>query len=131
MTAANTGFGLSRIGQIAITTKDLDRAVEFYRDVLGLKFLFKAPPGMAFFDCGNLRLLIGLPDRPELDHPSSILYFATEDIGAAHAALAERGVEFVAEPHIVYKTEQMELWLADFRDMDGNLHALMSEVATR
>lgn len=129
MTAQGSEFGLSTIGQIALTTNDLDRAVEFYRDVLGLKFLFKAPPGMAFFDCGNLRLMIGLPDRPELDHPSSILYFRTPDIHAAHAELVKRGVEFLAEPHLVYKTGGMELWLADFRDMDGNLHALMSEVS--
>jgi len=129
MTAQDTAFGLSRIGQIAMTTKDLDRAVKFYRDILGLKLLFQAPPGMAFFDCGPTRLMIGLPDRPELDHPSSILYFTTPDIKAAHATLLERGVKFEREPLVAHSTGEMELWLAFFHDMDGNLHALMSEVA--
>jgi len=129
MTERDTGFGLSGIGQVALTTRNLDGAVKFYRDVLGLKFLFQAPPGMAFFDCGNLRLMIGLPDRPELDHPSSILYFTTGDIHAAYATLKDRGVKFEVAPHMVHRTEKMELWLADFRDMDGNLHALMSEIA--
>ena len=74
----------AHIGQIAVNARDLPRAVRFYRDTLGLPFLFEVP-GMAFFDCGGIRLLVGTAVRPELDHPSSILYFRVADIRATHA----------------------------------------------
>ena len=125
---ATTGFGLYEIGQIALTFKDLDRAVEFYRDVLGLPYLFSAP-GMAFFQCGNVRLMLGTPERPELDHAASILYYKVDDIGAAHETLVARGVEFESEPSLVHRAEDHDLWLAFFRDHEHNLLAIMSEVA--
>src|SRR5690606_26061976 len=100
MSAATTSFGLSAIGQIAITTRDLDRAIAFYRDALGLPFLFRVP-NMAFFDCAGVRLMIGLPEKPEFDHPASILYYRVEDIRGAHAELKARGVPFEDEPHLV------------------------------
>ena len=122
------GFGLSEIGQISLNVRDLERAVGFYRDRLGLRFLFQAPPGMAFFDAGGIRLLLGLAETPEQQHPSSTLYFRVADIQAAHATLAGRGVELVGEPHLVAKLADHDLWLAFFRDGEGNTHALMSEV---
>jgi catechol 2,3-dioxygenase-like lactoylglutathione lyase family enzyme len=119
----------SRIGQIAMVVHDLDRAIAFYRDTLGLRFLFQAPPQMAFFDCGGIRLLLGVPERPELDHPGSILYFKVDDIKAAHRTLADRGVLFETEPHLVARLATHDFWLAEFRDPDRNVLALMSEVA--
>jgi predicted enzyme related to lactoylglutathione lyase len=119
--------GLSRIGQIAITVHDLPKAVAFYRDVLGMKFLFEVPR-MAFFDCGGVRLMLGLPETAELDHPASILYYKVEDIQVAYSALKSRGVRFFGEPNLVARMPDHELWLAEFRDMENNVLALMSEV---
>jgi len=121
-------FGLSEIGQIALTVTDLERATAFYRDTLGIPFLFTAPPGMAFFDCGGIRLLLGTPDLAEGKHHASVLYFRVPDIHEAHRILAERGVEFVNQPHLVHRSDTYELWLAEFHDSEGNAHALMSEV---
>jgi methylmalonyl-CoA/ethylmalonyl-CoA epimerase len=122
-----TATALSRIGQISMTAKDLDRGIQFYRDTLGLTFLFTAPPKMAFFDCGGVRLLLGVPEDSRFDHPGSILYFAVDDIRQQHAALAAKGVTFRAEPHLVARLADRELWLAFFDDSEGNTLALMSE----
>ena len=128
--SAATGFGLERIRQIGVNAKNLERAVRFYRDVLGMRFLFEAPPQMAFFDCGGVRLLLGVADRPEIDHPASIIYYLVPDIRAAHEVLKERGVAFITAPHFVTRMPDHELWLADFRDSEDNIVALMSEVRT-
>ncbi len=125
---ATTEFGLRGIRQIAVNAKNLERAVRFYRDVLGMQFLFEAPPQMAFFDCGGVRVLVGLPDRPEIDHPASIIYYSVPDIQAAHRTLKERGVAFITPPHLVAKMPDHDLWLADFRDSEDNILALLSEV---
>ena len=118
---------ISQLGQIAVHVQDLERAVAFYRDVLGLPHLFTAG-GMAFFDCGGIRLLLGRPDREEMDHPSSILYYRVDDLEEAHGALTERGVECEAGPLRAHRARDHELWLAFFHDTEGNLFALMSEV---
>ena len=121
-------IGLGPIGQIAIAVNDLDAAVAFYRDKLGMAFLFSAP-GLAFFDCGGVRLMLSRPETPELDHPSSIIYFKVDDIHAAHAALAERGVPFDEAPHMIANMGTYDLWMAFFRDQDRNLLAIMGEIA--
>jgi len=123
-------LGLDRLGQIAITVHDLDRATDFYRDALGMRFLFRAP-GLSFFDCGGVRLLLGVPERPEHDHPGSVLYFAVDDLREAHRELAARGVRFTDEPHLVANLPDHELWMAFFEDSEGNTLALMSEVRPR
>lgn len=120
-------FGLAEIGQVSVPVRDLERATAFYRDTLGVPFLFAAP-GMAFFDCAGVRLLLALPEQPEEAHRSSILYFRVGDIRRAHRRLAEHGVTFEGEPHVVHRTESYELWMAFFRDSEDNVHALMSEV---
>ena len=122
------GPSLSRIGQIFVNVHDLDRAIAFYRDILGMKFLFQAPPNMAFFDCNGIRLMLGVADRPELDHPASIIYYKVDDIERVYEIFKARGVEFVVKPHLVAPMPTYDLWLADFRDSEGNLLALMSEV---
>lgn len=120
--------GIERIGQIALVVHDVAKAVAFYRDTLGLKLLFQAPPTMAFFDCAGVRLMLSLPEKPEFDHPSSILYFKVPDIRHAYQSMLDRGVTFEGEPHLVAKLETHDLWLAFFKDPDLNFLALMSEV---
>jgi catechol 2,3-dioxygenase-like lactoylglutathione lyase family enzyme len=118
---------LGPIGQIAVNARDLERAVRFYRDTLGMKLLFQVPQ-MAFFDCGGVRLMLGLASEPAFDHPASVIYYRVPDIRAAHRGLAGRDVEFISPPHFVAKLPDHELWLAFFRDPEGNTLALMSEV---
>lgn len=118
--------GIQSVGQLAINTHDIDRATEFYRDVLGLTHLFSAGP-LAFFDCGGVRLMLSVPERPEFDHPSSVIYFKVPDVRDSHATLAD-SVEFIETPQVIHRTDEYELWMAFFRDPDGNPLAFMSEL---
>ncbi|HKK28474.1 MAG TPA: VOC family protein [Gemmatimonadota bacterium] len=118
------GFALERIGQVAVRARDLEASVDFYRDALGLPLLFRAPPGLAFLKCGDLHLMLSAPESPEFDHPSSVLYFEVDDIETAYRVLGERGVVFLGEPHRVHRAEDHELWMAFFRDPDGNVLAI-------
>ena len=120
-------FGLSRIGQIAVTVHDLDRATAFYRDTLGMTLLF-AVPNLAFFDAGGVRLMLGLPENAVHDHPGSILYFDVPDVRDAYATLKARGVAFVDEPHFVAPMAAGDLWMTFFKDVDDNTMAIMSEL---
>lgn len=129
MNVAATGIGISRIGQIAVNAHDVERATAFYQNALGLKLLFKAPPGLAFFDCGGVRLMLSRPEKPEFDHPGSVLYFVVPDIQAAHLRMKENGVKLEDEPHLIAKMPDHDLWMTFFRDSEGNLMGLMSEVA--
>jgi predicted enzyme related to lactoylglutathione lyase len=125
---ANTpDFHLDHIAQISINAHDLKRAEAFYRDKLGIKHLFTVP-NMAFFDCGGIRLMVGIASSPHLDHPSSILYFKVKDIQEAYKTLVDRGVQFVGQPFMVAQMPTYELWLAEFRDSEQNVLSLMSEV---
>jgi methylmalonyl-CoA/ethylmalonyl-CoA epimerase len=128
MNTGATVIGISRIGQIAVNAHDVERAIAFYHDRLGLELLFKAGPKLAFFDCGGVRLMLTSPEKPEFDHPGSILYFAVPDIQAAHATMKEKGVHFEDEPHLVARMPDHDLWMVFFRDSEGNLMGLMSEV---
>jgi methylmalonyl-CoA/ethylmalonyl-CoA epimerase len=118
--------GLSSIGQVAITVKELERAIRFYRDSLGLPLVFQTPE-MAFFKCGDLRLMLGSSQHGTATY-SSIIYYNTTDIHKATALLQSRGVQFEAEPRMVAKLPDHDLWMAFFHDSEGNLAALMSEV---
>jgi methylmalonyl-CoA/ethylmalonyl-CoA epimerase len=122
------GPRIERIGQIAIPVADLERAVAFYSDVLGLRLLFRAPPGLAFFDCGGVRLMLSRPEGADTPARAGILYYLVPDIRAAHAVLVGRGVIFVQAPQPVARLPDHELWLALCRDSEDNLLALMSEV---
>ena len=127
MNTATTSIGISHLGQIAINAHDVSRATQFYRDTLGLPFLFSTG-ALAFFDCGGVRLMLSRPDKPEFDHPSSILYFSVPDINTAHHEMKAKGVKFEDEPHMVAKMPDHDLWMTFFRDSEGNFLALMSEV---
>ena len=118
--------GLSSIGQVRIAVHDIDRAVSFYRDTLGMPFLFQFP-GMAFFELNGTRLMLVDPESRDFGG-ESVIYYRVGDIGQAHAALSERGVEFSDEPHVVHTDDGHELWMCFFNDPDGNVLALMSEV---
>ena len=128
MPAGPDSFGLSRIGQIGVVVRDLPREVAFYRDTLGMRLLFEAPPAMAFFDCAGVRLMLTLPAGVDADRMASIIYYTVDDIAEAVRTLARRGVAFETEPHVVARLPQADLWMAAFRDPSGNLLELMSEV---
>jgi len=116
------------IGQVLIPIENFDRGVAFYRDTLGLPFLFAAPPQMAFFMCGSVRLLVGVTPPGQKAQRGSAVYFQVKDIQGVYASLNAQGVHFLAEPHVVNRTPKSELWLAEFNDPDGNPLALMSDV---
>ncbi len=119
--------GLTEVGQIAVTVEDVGRATAFYRDVLGVPFLFDAP-GLAFFDLGGVRLMLS---RPEGVGPSaSLLYFRAADIQVAHETLLSHGVDFIEAPQVVHRTDDYELSIASFYDSEGNVMAIMHETGT-
>jgi methylmalonyl-CoA/ethylmalonyl-CoA epimerase len=130
MAPATAALAGASLGQIAIRAHDVSRAVGFYRDALGLRLLFQAPPGLAFFDCGGIRLMLS-PPEPGFDHPGSVLYFRVADIRQTHAALVAAGVRFRDEPHLIAKMPDHDLWMAFFYDSEDNTLALMSEVRER
>jgi methylmalonyl-CoA/ethylmalonyl-CoA epimerase len=121
-------FGLDAIGQIAVPVSDIDRAIAFYRDVLGMRFLFKAPPGLGFFDCNGVRLLLDLPAKSRPENYSSIIYYKVPDIQAAYEKLTSRGVVFEDAPRLVAEMPDHKLWMVFFRDPDANILALMCEI---
>ena len=118
---------LNEIGQIALTVRDLERAKNFYQNTLGMKFLFDAGT-MAFFQCGAIRLMIGLSEET-VSSGGTILYFKVEDIEKVHRVLVDRGVEFVQAPHLIARMPSHDLWMAFLKDTEGNTLGMMSEVA--
>jgi catechol 2,3-dioxygenase-like lactoylglutathione lyase family enzyme len=118
--------GLRQIGQVRVAVGNVDRAVAFYRDVLGMAFIFQFP-GMAFFDLDGIRLMLVDPESRDFGG-ESVIYYRVDDIGLAHAELSQRGVEFSDKPHVVHSDENHELWMSFFKDPDRNVLALMSEV---
>lgn len=118
---------VSEIGQIAIVVGDVARATTFYRDVLGLKFLFPAGPNMAFLAAGNVRIMLSTPQGAGEVGKNSILYFKVTDIQAVHTAIVARGAKSESEPRMVAKMPDHELWLAAVRDPEGNIVELMEE----
>jgi len=128
MTYSGSALALSTIGQISMNARDLPSAVQFYRDRLGIRFLFEAPPRLAFFDCAGVRLMLSSPETPAFDHPGSVLYFRVDDIHRAFSELSARGVAFEDAPHLIARMPDHELWMTFFKDSEGNVLALMSEV---
>jgi len=120
-------FGLAQIGQIAIVVQDLERTVAYYRDKLGMQFLFTAGT-LAFFDCAGTRLMLSTPEPGQNSSGNSIIYFTVGDIAAAYRELSVRGVPFDDQPHIIANMGTYDLWMAFFRDSEHNLLGIMSEV---
>ena len=119
---------LSAIGQIAIVVSDVAQATTFYRDVLGLKFLFSAGPNLAFLDAGGVRLMLTQPEGNGEVGKNSLLYFKAADLAATHAAILGRGAKNEHAPRMIAKMPDHELWMAFVRDPDGNVIGMMSEV---
>jgi len=119
---------LSEIGQIAIIVSDVVRATAFYRDILGLKFLFSAGPNLAFLGAGTVRLMLTTPQGHGEAGKNSILYFKVGDIGATHAAIVNRGARNERDPAFTAKMPDHDLWIGFVRDPDDNLVGIMSEV---
>jgi catechol 2,3-dioxygenase-like lactoylglutathione lyase family enzyme len=118
---------LSALGQIALTVSNIDAAIPFYRDQLGLPFLFAAPPKLAFFDLAGIRLMLSEPEAQETLE-NSTLYFKVDDIQATYETLRGRGVVFEESPHLIATMGSTELWMAFFRDPSSNLLSIMSEI---
>jgi len=118
---------LSEIRQIALTVRDVGTALPFYRDVLGLTFLFSPAPHLAFLAAGSVRLMLSLPRGAGRVGHNSILYFKVTDIVATHAAIVRRGAKNERAPQLTARMPDHELWVAFVRDPDGNLVGLMEE----
>ena len=124
---------LTRLHQISQRAGELDRAVAFYRDVLGLRFVARFdPPGLVFFDLGNTRLLL------EGNAPSVVLYLETDDLDESHRSLVAAGAEIVAKPHRIHRDDAgdfgppgNEEWMLFFRDSEQNLLALVERRVAR
>ncbi len=121
---------ITAIQQVAVNVKDVERAKAFYRDKLGIRHLFDGGPKLTFFDCGGVRLMVGIPEK-EFENASSILYLRVDDIHAAHRDMRARGVKFRDQPHLVAKLPDREIWMAFFEDGEGNLLAITSEPLLR
>ncbi|MFD3447181.1 VOC family protein [Microbacteriaceae bacterium 4G12] len=118
---------IQKVGQIGVPVKDLDRAINFYKEKLGLSLLFNTD-SMAFFECNGLRLFLSLPEKEEFAQSSSVIYFQVEKIKETYEDLLSKEIVFIDEPHIVAKMGQTETWMTFYKDTEGNTHALMSEV---
>jgi methylmalonyl-CoA/ethylmalonyl-CoA epimerase len=115
------------LAQVTNVVHDIDRAVKFHRDTLGLPLLFQAPPSLAFFQIGAVRLMLSPPENPSQDHPGSVLYLKVKDIERVHRTLAAKGVKFLDQPHRVHAAADYDLWMTFFEDPDKNPMALMEE----
>ncbi|MGE7187162.1 VOC family protein [Peribacillus sp. NPDC006672] len=115
------------VRQIGIPVKDIQKAIGYYKDLLGLPLLFNTD-NMAFFECNETRLLLSLPEKEEFAHSSSVIYFQVENIKETYEELHKKGVSFINEPHMVAKMGQIETWMTFFKDTEGNTHSLISEV---
>ena len=119
---------IQKVGQIGIPVKDMERAIAFYKEGLGLPLLFNTDT-MAFFECNGQRLLLSLPEQEQYAHASSVLYFNVEHIHSAAEQLRAKNIQLIGEPHVVAKMGSVETWMVFFDDTEGNMHALMFEVA--
>ncbi|MDQ6690916.1 MAG: VOC family protein [Gemmatimonadota bacterium] len=127
------GLALKRITQIAIPVRDVTEAARFYRETLGLKHLFDAPPALSFFDCAGVRLMLAGPDAQgeDGDKQHAVIFYDVSDIREAHATLKSSGAKSLEEPRIITRMNGHEIWLASVSDGQGNVVSLMSEVAER
>ena len=119
---------IQSIGQIAIAISDIKKAVDFYQNKLGLTLLFEVPSGMAFFNCGGIRLMLTEQNGDLKDHKTSVIYYHVSDIRQTAKSMIDRGVDFTKEPPMAVKMADHELWIGFLRDPDENLIGIMEEV---
>ena len=125
---SETSATVAGLQQVAQHVEDLDRAVSFYQDVLGLRLITRFdPPGLAFFDLGGPRLLL------EAAAPSALLYLRVADVVEETERLRAAGVTIEGEPHLIHADADglfgeagAEEWMAFFRDSENNLVGLCS-----
>ncbi|MGM9987921.1 MAG: VOC family protein [Bacillaceae bacterium] len=118
---------IKKIKQVGVPIKNLERAIIFYRDVLGINLLFNTN-NMAFFECDGLRLLLSLPEKDTFEYASSVIYFQVENIITAYEEYSQKGILFIDKPHVIAKMNNIETWMVFFKDTEENTHALISEV---
>ncbi|HEX5864231.1 MAG TPA: VOC family protein [Casimicrobiaceae bacterium] len=128
--ATDAAVSLSRIKQVALPVNSIDEAKVFYRDTLGLRHLFDAPPGLSFFDCGGVRLMLAAPAGQGKDGPQqhAVLFYDVSDIKETHARIKSAGAKSLAEPRVIARMNGREIWVGELSDGQGNVVGLMSEV---
>ena len=129
MPATTNDSAVTALGQVALTVNDVARSTAFYRDTVGLRFLFAAGPSLAFFDIGGVRLMLSAPEGTIEPGGGAVVYLKVADIMAAYAEMQARGLEFEDAPHLIASMPDHDLWMTFFRDPDGNMLALMAERA--
>jgi methylmalonyl-CoA/ethylmalonyl-CoA epimerase len=127
MASTATTMQTFTLGQIALTVRDVATSTRYYRDKVGLPFLFDAGPGLSFLDIGGVRLMLTAPEGALVPGVSSVFYLEVDDIKATHAAMSARGVEFIDAPHLIAPMPDHDLWMSFFRDPDGHTLGLMCE----
>jgi methylmalonyl-CoA/ethylmalonyl-CoA epimerase len=129
MTTADA-VSLSRIKQIAIPVHSLDNAKAFYRDTLGMRHLFDAPPALSFFDCGGVQLMLAGPEAhgKDGDQQHAVLFYDVSDIKKAHARIKSSGAKSLEEPRMITRMNGREIWISSVSDGQGNVVGLMSDV---
>ena len=129
--ATDTKVSLSRIKQVALPVRDIAEAKRFYQDTLGMRHLFDAPPGLSFFDCGGVQLMLAGPDAQGKDgeEQHAVLFYDVSDIKEVHGTITSSGAKSIEEPRIIARMNGREIWISSFSDGQGNVVSLMSEVA--
>lgn len=127
MTSLASPTGTLSLGQVTLTVANVERSLAFYRDAVGLRFLFSAGPALAFLDLGGVRLMLSAPEKEFAPGGSTVLYLKVPDITATFDEMRGRGVPFVDEPHLIAPMPDHDLWMTFFRDPDGHTLALMCE----
>jgi methylmalonyl-CoA/ethylmalonyl-CoA epimerase len=128
--ATDGKVALSRIRQVALPVRDIAAATKFYRDTLGLRHLFDAPPGLSFFDCGGVQLMLAGPEGQGKDgkEQHGVLFYDVSDIKNAHAQIKSSGARSLEEPRVITRMNGREIWISSFSDGQGNVVGLMSDV---
>jgi methylmalonyl-CoA/ethylmalonyl-CoA epimerase len=128
--ATQTQVALSKIRQIALPVRDTSEAKRFYRDILGLRHLFDAPPALSFFDCGGVQLMLAGPDGQgkDGDQQHAVLFYDVADIKGTHARIKSSGAQSLEEPRVITRMNGREIWISSISDGQGNVVGLMSDV---
>ena len=129
--ATDGKVSLSRIKQIALPVREISEATRFYRDTLGMRHLFDAPPALSFFDCGGVQLMLAGPDAQGKDggEQHAVLFYDVSDIKDVHGRIKSSGAKSIEEPRVIARMNGREIWVSSFSDGQGNVVSLMSDVA--
>ena len=128
--ATDGKVALSKVRQVALPVRDIGEATRFYRDTLGLRHLFDAPPALSFFDCGGVQLMLAGPGGQGKDgeQQHAVLFYDTSDIKDTHAKIKSSGAKSFEEPRVIARMNGREIWISSLSDGQGNVVGLMSDV---